>query len=498
MSDPLERHLAPLRRDPGGEPSPLSSIAARAARLRRRRRQRGTAVGSLLAAGLVAGLLTAGPFGGGSVTVTSPPTSPTPATGPSPTGELAYVSGHSLVIIDRSGRRHTVALPGSGVPSAPAWSADGQWLAFLRLAPATAAFGPPGTLWVVRADGTGAHPLGAAGQFAWDPAQDTLAFTSTSGRLALASMGGAPARIAPLGRNGTPESLSWSPAGNTLAVATVTYGRNGGTGHLVLLAAGAHRARVLATSQAYGFDLAGWWPDGRGLLYWKDEAFSASIAADGLPLVARSLASGATHTIATTLAYPDWLAWSPGGTLAVVAGADRVVWNGAKHLLLCQVASGSCSVQPQPKGTTSIDPAWAPAGELYFARSTGTAAYTFGAPPGVAGVGGAPFGWKAVEGWAAAGGLRVEQAAGAGGGRPAGGAAAGGGGGGAAVAGGAGGQEPTFAGAGILFVRGGSLWLLTDGSSKPIQLTGRLGSYGSADPGYYGYINWRDEFAWHA
>jgi hypothetical protein len=483
MSDPFDRVFAPLRRTPAVEPTPLPAIAARAARLRRRRRQRGTAAGSLVAAGLAAGLLTAGPLGPGRpVTVTSPPASAAPRAGAGLAGELAYVSGQSLVV-DRSGRRHTVALPGrGGPPSAPAWAPDGKWLAFSE----------GSGLWICRASGAGAHAVaGTVVSWAWSPRGDVLAFTTparTAGRYALLTATPPTGAGSSVPLDGHPAGLAWSPSGRQIAVSVDRYATPAvGVIELVAASPGLHAARTVASAAGAGLDVASWWPDGKGLLYWNDPQFSSSIAADGLPLVSFDIATRKAHTLATMLPHADWLAWSPdGGTVAVVAGGDRVVWDGAKHLALCQVVAGTCRAEAQPKGTTSLDPAWTGGGQLLFARSTGTAAYTMGPPPGVTGVAGAPFGWKATEGWAGIGQLRVVQAQ-AGEPAPS-----------AALAGGAGGQEPTPAGAGILFVRGGALWLLRYGSASPARLTGRLGSYGPANPGYYGYIDWHDEFAWHA
>ncbi|MGH8989413.1 MAG: hypothetical protein ACRDXC_12610, partial [Acidimicrobiales bacterium] len=282
---------------------------------------------------------------------------------------------------------------------------------------------------------------------------------------------------------------SWSASGRDLAVSTVAHrAKGGGIARVVVLAVGSPRAHVVASSRAYGFEMAGWWPDGNGLLYWRDEGFSASIAADGLPLVSQDLSSGRTHVLATTLPYSEWLAWAPDRrTLAVVVGPDRVVWNGAKRVALCHVVSGTCRPEPQPNGSTSIDPAWSDHGRLYFARSTGSAAYSMGPPPRIHGL--APrqsFSWEASEAWAAAGTLEAVRAK-DGAQRPP-----------RAVGGASGGQAPTPAGANLLFVRSGALWLLRGGSSVPTELAGGLGTYGPAEPGYYGYIAWHDTFAWHA
>lgn len=485
-SDPLDRCFAPLRRLSGAEPTPLTAIASRAARLRRRRRRtRVAAGGGLLAVGLAASLLL-GVRARQPVTLTGPPVTRPAGAGTGVGGELAYTSGGRLVIVDRSGRHRSIALPGGGVPFEPTWSADGRWLAYLLL-PSGRATQPPGALWVVRADGTDAHRVSDALEFAWDPREDALAYLRGPG-VFLDTLSGRGVHVARLGSRGIPQQLAWSPSGGTLAVSTVAFGGAGDTSRIVLLPVGTRPSdsRVLATSRSAGYELAGWWPDGEGLLYWSDQGFSASIAADGLPLDSIDAVSGRTHTLTRMLPNADWLAWSPSGTsVAVVAGIDRVVWSGAKHLEICRPDAGTCRAEPQPAGTTSTDPAWTATGQLLFARSTGATA-DMGPPPRVPGLGGSPpFSWKDVQAWAAAGGLRTAQATS---GvpqrsRP--------------LPGGAGGQAPTPAGADVLFVHHASLWALTPGSAAPIRLTGPLGPYGPTDPGYYGYIDWNHEFTWH-
>lgn len=451
-------------------------------------RFRAAALVILSAVGLVAGVAAAVAATGPSLegARSAAPSTPSSSSPPAWTGELAYVSRGKLTILGRSGARHVVGLPSTGVPSEPSWSHDGRWLSFFVLSRAEAPYGPPGRLWVVRADGADAHSVGNAYEAAWDPSADSLAYID-DGKLSLLSTEGSPAVLPPLGASGAAETISWGPGGRVLAVSTRILTANGGVGHLVLLARGTSHASIAATSSAYGFLLAGWWPDGRGVLYWEDEDFSGSIAADGLPLASRNLSSGRTHVLASTLPHPEWVSWSPNGaTVAVVAGMDRVVWNGAKHVVLCQAATGACQAEPQPEGSTAIDPAWSASGKLYFARSTGTSAYTMGTPPVRGLAPGPPFRWQAVEAWAAAGGLRVVSAVG-GEPEPS-----------AAVRGGAAGQAPTPAGSGLLFVRSGALWSLPSHSNVPTEITGRLGPYGAANPGYYGYVDWQETFAWHA
>lgn len=56
--------------------------------------------------------------------------------------------------------------------TSPAWSPDGKWIAFVRVRS-----GNHGQLWVISADGRGAHSLGlAGGEPAWSPDGTQLAF----------------------------------------------------------------------------------------------------------------------------------------------------------------------------------------------------------------------------------------------------------------------------------------------------------------------------------
>ena len=68
----------------------------------------------------------------------------------------------------------------------------------------------------------------------------------------------------------------------------------------------------LAPAWLHGFS-----PDGRWLLFWEDSLNSASLAADGLPLVALPVSGGKPITITGELHYSDFLTWC-GKTLVYV------------------------------------------------------------------------------------------------------------------------------------------------------------------------------------
>ena len=65
--------------------------------------------------------------------------------------------------------------------------------------------------------------------------------------------------------------------------------------------------------------LSGFSPDGRWLLAWEDSDNSASLAADGVPLIAVPLTSGKPVAIGKgTLIYGDFVSWCSDGQLAYV------------------------------------------------------------------------------------------------------------------------------------------------------------------------------------
>src|ERR1700733_335601 len=142
-------------------------------------------------------------------------------------------------------------------------------------------------------------------------------------------------------------------------------------GDLETLPASGGPAAVVRSWAGGLLELAGWWPDGSGLLYWPDSQGSASLAADGLPLDSIQLGSGAPRTlVATMLVHGSWIAFAPGGhELAVVSGGNREIWLGGKAVTICG-QSASCKQVPQPSGTVSTQPAWSPASRLTFARGS--------------------------------------------------------------------------------------------------------------------------------
>ncbi|MHB1535074.1 MAG: TolB family protein, partial [Acidimicrobiales bacterium] len=414
-------------------------------------------------------------------------------------GRLAFVSAGQLYILNGAGRLRTVAGPRS--VSDPAWSADGLWVAFRRTRGQPYP-GKPGQLWVARANGSDAHRISGpglgVGEFAWSPdAKDNIAFAATPNTTTGSGPAGSRLSLATptstrITRLANPTTLAtftfaWAPAGNALALSNTipSDGPAGAAGTIEVVPIDGGAPTTVLRSAGNTVVVASWWPDGQGLLYWADPGGSASIAADGLPLESLDLASGQSRTLADTLVHRHWLAWSPGGaTVALVAGGNRSLWDSGKHLELCAIPAGTCNSVPQPAERVSLDPAWTSSGGLVFTRAPGTAANTFGPPPGIPSIPGqAPYAPGATAAWDAAQHLWSAGPTGAGAQQLA--------------AAGAGAHTPTATSRGLIYVKDGSLWLLGAAGASTVEIARPLGGGVAVQPSYYGYVGWSHDYSWH-
>jgi TolB protein len=249
--------------------------------------------------------------------------------------------------------------------------------------------------------------------------------------------------------------------------------------------------RTVYTLADYGYAvLAGWWPDGKGLLFWNDPAGSASIAADGLALDSLELSDMKLRSLATTLVYQDWVAWSPDGrTVAVVAGGDREIWYSAKHVELCAMPAATCHAVALPSDPLpsddimSLDPAWSATGSFLYVLAPAVGPGPASGPT-TKGGGWDPSGpWTSqnVAAWYGAQRLFSTGPTGAG----------------AQVLAGAGvgAHNPAPTSHGLLYVQDGNLRYLPAGA-RPVTVASGLSSPGAYANNYYGYIAWSEDFAW--
>ncbi|GAC1672210.1 MAG: hypothetical protein PVS3B2_14000 [Candidatus Dormibacteraceae bacterium] len=121
--------------------------------------------------------------------------------------------------------------------------------------------------------------------------------------------------------------------------------------------------------------VAGWWPNGRGLLLRHDWGYCNSCNADGTRLASLSI-GGRFTDLGVFNAHAGGYAWSPLGDLLVGTGGDRFVATGDPRVVVCKVADASCAEISRPANAVDLTPAWSPDGHFFvFARGikpTGT------------------------------------------------------------------------------------------------------------------------------
>jgi TolB protein len=385
-------------------------------------------------------------------------------------GRLAFVQDGLLYVLD--GDTGMVRqLTTDGIASRPAWSHDGEWLAFMYNANPK---DTSGSLWLERRDGTEAHqaPVSTAfdSQFSWSPAGDVLNVSGRNG-IWLVPVTGA-------GRHLSEVAGLLSPDGKTLAYgATLPQDSNQPENRRDALFIRAvsdksQPVRLLVAPPLNGILLAGWWPNGQGLLYRLDPDYSASIVADGLALMSIPITGGGPQQLAVGLVYPEWLSLSPQGDLLMVAGSGREVWTN-KSLVVVRVASGNVRNLQNPRGCVAIGPSISADDR----RIAFVAARDCGKDDPEQG---------GLSAWVASRTLWVENADGSGAH--------------SLPSAGQGIYQPLWSkdGSHILYVKDNSLWLIGADGGEPARICGPIAA---DDPtagtfGYYGFISYGNQMVW--
>lgn len=266
-----------------------------------------------------------------------------------------------------------------GRASNPIWSHDGQWLA-VQVSPTPPKSEPynvePISLWLVSPAGVVVRRLTAAnpdlGDVSWSPTADVLALSGSTGAgnttkyyAATVTTSGTVSRLT---TSSDISGVAWSPDGDQIAASVGTFAHRQYTSRLEIFPAAGGSGRVITTEHHQVLDLAGWWPDGSGLLAWLDYQGSSSLAADGLPLLDVSVANGHRRRLAhSMLQYGEWLSRSAKrNEIAFIGGGDRELTNDHKHLEVCSLSR--CQSIHQPKNQVSFDPEWSTSGDLFLVR----------------------------------------------------------------------------------------------------------------------------------
>jgi Tol biopolymer transport system component len=295
-------------------------------------------------------------------------------------GKLAYVRGGDLwvkTLPDGEPQQLTT----DGLNTQPRWSPSGEWLAYCH---------GDDQVWAMRSDGSDGHALAEArvSAFAWAPGEDSLAYILDDHELRLTDAGGIGDQTLVASEESQQiHNLAWSPDGNWIAYELRE--RQGDQASYLGLwkvpVSGAGAVEITGTTDfemlAGIYQLAGWTSDGQSLIFWGGNPFfSASIAADGLPLVKVPANGGEPQEVAqSALLYTDFVRPDPSvsGRLAVITGGGREAWTD-KRLYLFENSSG---VQLSPGGEAVSSVAWSRDGKRLAYSSAPDAGQLGGGEP---------------------------------------------------------------------------------------------------------------------
>jgi hypothetical protein len=447
-------------------------------------------------------------------------------------GEVAFISRGEVWVLD--GGRGTLRrspVPAGYAPSAPVFSHDGRWLAYVVTR--NQDLNGPSELWIAHADGTGAHQVRGlvVNQFVgWSPSVDLVAVeagesvhvpygsptaldvVSPSGRARVLLTRSAQRTLA---TRGAIWSAVWAPDGQSLAVSTYSPDRDAGAEILVVpVAAGApptvwfsiRNPRRLTGALSCGPDcggneaiaeLAGWWSKW-GIAFW---VFTSGMThnSDSTPLAVIARPDAQPRLVAHTLSdgTTDAVAAGPGGQLALVASSTSAgrEYTIGKTVERCSPDTFSCAALPGASTWTgrpltckpcfgapatgsgsavSLDPAWSPDGTLLaYVKAP---AYRSAGDPSLAW-----FEAHQLYVWNA----RTDATR--------------------RIGASSGSSLPTWSldGKNLLYVSGDGLWLADVATGKAVEIEHPLyrestwKKIATTSLAFYGQIPWSKQFSWH-
>ncbi len=296
-----------------------------------------------------------------------PITSTVPPTSGSAWGKVAFVQAGALWVKELpDGQPQRLDQAGQGI-SHPVWSPSGKWLAYQD---------NTGRAWLIEVSSGDTSLLDDTpyNGYAWSPQDDRIASIHNGDELRLSTPGNQDTTgLASVESPVQIELLAWSPDGQWIAyVVQANQGDQQISLGLWKISAAGGEPVELYTSTDFelfsGVDhLAGWTSDGDNLIFWQGNPFfSASLAADGLPLAEISSTGGQpTQIVDQVLVNSDFVKPDPSGTsrLAVIEGSSRETWT---NKILIRVERGKSAALTAPD--MAVDSlAWSPDGaQLVF------------------------------------------------------------------------------------------------------------------------------------
>ena len=319
-------------------------------------------------------------------------------------GRLAYRQGGDIWVKELPSGT-PLRLTTDGRNSEPRWSPSGEWLALRKERQVTIEHEVPcevsrprsqsctesttvlqKQVWVIETTGNSEHPLtqgSSVDAFAWSPVDDRIAYSTSTGGLAVINADGTDLiTLVSLGIGSDASKVgrfAWNPDGTSIAYEWRIQSSEQNSAYQGIWKVsmdGKERVELYASGLPKKGEavLAGWSPLGKRLFFWQSDTPVLSLT-DGAPLYSINASPSKDNVPAqigavereAVLSYSDFVAPAPRNALAeardaiaVVMGANRSTWKNKR------IEVGGRLVSPQ--NMAAISPAWSPTGSrLAFA-----------------------------------------------------------------------------------------------------------------------------------